>query len=139
MQHARPLYKGFLTTPSRLGKSQIRSFLGALTRCIDLYIILMRWSLHAHRLTISQMMSICWSNRRIRDSLVIESHLWLLQRITVVSNVNPNSSVKSFHNQIASHEIMLAAIYSALVVLRVTDFCFLLIQDIEADSKEKQH
>ena len=128
-----------MTTPSRLGKSQIRSFLGALTRCIDLYIILMRWSLLVHRLTISQMMSICWRNRRIWDSSIIESHLWLLQRITVVSNVNSNSSLKSFRNQTTSHEVMLAAIYSASAVLKATDFCFLLIPDIEADPKVKQH
>ena len=34
---------------------------------------------------------------------------------------------------------MLAVMYSASVVLKATDFYFLLIQDIEADPKEKQH
>ena len=34
---------------------------------------------------------------------------------------------------------MLAAIYFASAVLKATDFCFLLIQDIEADPKVKQH
>ena len=57
----------------------------------------------------------------------------------MVSNVNPNSSLKSFHNQTASQETMLAAMYSASAVLKATDFYFLLIQDIEADPKEKQH
>ena len=50
-----------------------------------------------------------------------------------------NISLKSFNNQTASQKVILSVMYSALVVLRVTDFCFLLIQDIEADSKEKQH
>jgi len=57
----------------------------------------------------------------------------------VVSNVNPNSSLKRFRNQTASQEAMLAAMYSASVVLKATDFCFLLIQDIEANAKERQH
>jgi len=34
---------------------------------------------------------------------------------------------------------MLATIYPALAVLKAIDFCFLLIQDIEADPKVKQH
>lgn len=64
---------------------------------------------------------------------------WFSQRITVLSNVNPNNSLKSFRNQTASQEAMLGAIYSALPVLKDTDFCLLLIQDIEVDPKEKQH
>jgi len=59
--------------------------------------------------------------------------------ITVVSNVNPNSSLKSFRNHTASQEAILASMYSASAVLKAIDFCFLLIQDIEADPKEKQH
>jgi len=57
----------------------------------------------------------------------------------VVSNVNPNNSLKSFRNQTASQEAMLVAIYFASAVLKAIDFYFLLIQDIEADPKEKQH
>ena len=34
---------------------------------------------------------------------------------------------------------MLATIYPASAVLKATDFCFLLIQDIEVDPKVKQH
>ena len=49
------------------------------------------------------------------------------------------SSLKSFRNQTASQVAMLAAMYSALAVLKATDFCFLLIQEIEVDPKEKQH
>jgi len=80
-------------------------------------------------------MSICWSNRRIRDSSIIESHLWLSQRITVVQIAH----LKSFPNQAASYEIILIDMYPVLAVLITTDFCFLLIHDIEAESKEKQH
>jgi len=57
----------------------------------------------------------------------------------VVSNVNPNSSLKSFRNHTTSHEDMLAIIYPASVVLKATDFYFLLIQDTEADPKVKHH
>jgi hypothetical protein len=78
-------------------------------------------------------------NCPIRDSSIIESHLWLSQRITVVFIMCTNSSLKSFSNQTASQKAILSAMYSALVVLRVTDVCFLLIQGIEADSKEKEH
>ena len=105
-----------------------------------LYIILVQWILVDNRLTISQirqyLMSICWSNCQIRDSSIIESHLWLSQRFTVVFIMCTNSSLKSFRNQTAAQKAILSAMYSALVVLRVTDFCFLLIQDIKADSKQ---
>ena len=57
-------------------------------------------------------MSICWSNHRIRDSSKIESHLWLSQRIIVVFIMCTNSSLKSFHNQATSYEIILIAMYT---------------------------
>ena len=79
-----------------------------------LYIITVRWSLLDHQLTISQMMSIGWSNRRIQDSSIIESHLWLSQRITVVFIMCTNSSLKSFSNQTASQKAILAAIVFCL-------------------------
>ena len=65
--------------------------------------------------------------------------LWLSQRITVVSSTCLNNSLKSFHNQTTSQQAMLATIYLASAVLKATDFCFLLIQDIEAKPKVKQH
>ena len=48
----------------------------------------------------------------------------------VVSNVNLNSLVKSFHNQITSQMAMQVEIYSASVVLKATDLCFFLIHYI---------
>jgi hypothetical protein len=47
-----------------------------------------------------------------------------------------NNALKSFHNQAASHKIILVAMYSVSAVLIAIDFCFLLIHDIEAESKE---
>jgi len=43
-------------------------------------------------------------------------------RITVVSNVNPNNSLKSFLNQTTSQEAILAAMYYALAMLKATNF-----------------
>ena len=70
-------------------------------------------------------------NNRIPPLVVTENHSGI--------QCESNNSLKSFRNQTASHEVILAAMYSASAVLKATDFCFLLIQDIEADSKEKQH
>lgn len=50
-----------------------------------------------------------------------------------------NSSLRSFCDQVASHEVILVAMYLVSAVLIATDFCFLLIQDIEAEPKENQH
>ena len=47
-----------------------------------------------------------------------------------------NSSLKSFPNQAASYEIILVDMYLVSTVLMATDFCFLLIHYIEAESKE---
>lgn len=76
-------------------------------------------------------MSVCWSNYKILDSSIIESHLWLLKRIIVVFIMCTNNSLKSF----CSH----ASVYSVSAMLTTIDFCFLLIHDIEAKSKENQH
>jgi hypothetical protein len=57
-------------------------------------------------------------NCPIRDSSIIESHLWLSQRIIVVFIMCTNSSLKSFSNQIASHEVMLATVYPVAAVLK---------------------
>ena len=65
--------------------------------------------------------------------------LWLSQRIMVVSSTCPNSSLKSFLNQTASQQAILAAMYLASAMLKATDFCFLLIQEIEAEPRVKQH
>ena len=65
--------------------------------------------------------------------------LWLSQRIMVVSSTCLNSSLKSFRTQVASQQAIHVAMYSALAVLKATDFYFLLIQDIEADPSVKQH
>ena len=51
----------------------------------------------------------------------------------------PNNSLNSFRNQTSSQQAILAAIYSTSTVLKATDFCFLLIQDIEAEPKVKKH
>ena len=80
-------------------------------------------------------MSICWSNHRIWDFSIIKSHLWLSQRITVVFIMCTNSSLKRFPNQATSYEIILVDMYPISVVLMTTDFCFLLIQDIEQNPK----
>jgi len=105
--------------------------------------VLMCWSLIAPRCTISRikwcLISMClerswntgFSGRRIP--------LWLSQKITVVSSTCSNSSLKSFYNLIASQQAILATMYSTLALLREIDFCFLLIQEIEADPNEKQH
>ena len=50
-----------------------------------------------------------------------------------------NSSLKRFRYQATLHEAILVAMYSVSAVLIVTDFCFLLIQDIELKPKENQH
>jgi len=49
-----------------------------------------------------------------------------------------NNSLKSFYNHAASHEVILVAMYLVSVVLIEIDLCFLLIRDIEAESKENQ-
>ena len=54
---------------------------------------------------------------------------------TACSNISP----KSFLIHTASQLAMLATMYSASAVLRATDFYSLLIQDIVADPKLKQH
>ena len=139
----RTLLQGSHNDSKSFGKITNLIFPRALTKCSDLYIISVRWSLLAHRLTISQirqyLMSICWSNHRVRDSSIIESHLWLLQRVTVVFIMSTNSSLKSFPNQATSYEIILVDMYPVSAVLTTTDFCFLLIHNIEAESEENQH
>ena len=57
----------------------------------------------------------------------------------VVSSTCTNNSLKRFRNQTASQQAILSAMYSATAVLKATDFCFLLIHDIEADPSVKQH
>ena len=47
-----------------------------------------------------------------------------------------NNSLKRFRNQAALHDIILVATYSISIVLIATNFCFLLIQDIESEPKE---
>ena len=103
--------------------------------------ILMCWSLNAPRCTISQikwyLISMClerlwntgFSKRRIP--------LWLSQKITVVFSTCSNSSLNSFLNQTASQQAILVVMYSVSTVLRATNFCFLIIQEIEADPNEK--
>ena len=70
---------------------------------------------------------------------MIEFPLWLSQRITVVFIMCTNNSLKSFCNHATSHEVILVAMYSVSAMLLATGFCFLLIHDIEAESKENQH
>jgi len=57
----------------------------------------------------------------------------------VVFIICTNSSLKSFHNQAASYEIIIIAMYLVSAVLIATDFSFLLIHDIEVEPKENQH
>ena len=105
-------------------------------------LVSMQWSLLAHRLSISQiryyLMSIYWSNHRIWIPQQSNPPR-LSQRITVVFIMCTNNSLKSFCNHATSHEIILVAMYSVSAVLIATDFYFLLIHDIEAESKENQH
>jgi len=49
-----------------------------------------------------------------------------------------NNSLESFPNQAASYEIILIVMYLVSAVLITTNFCVLLIYDIEAESKENQ-
>ena len=57
-------------------------------------------------------MSICWSNHRIRDSSIIESHLWLSQRITVVSIMSTNSACNFTWDHTRSAVFSLSGAYS---------------------------
>jgi len=84
-------------------------------------------------------MSVCWINHRIRDSSTIESPPLVVTEDHSGIFMCTNISLKSFHNQATSYEIILVAMDSVSVVLIATDFCFLLIHDIEAEHKEKQH
>jgi len=68
-------------------------------------------------------------NNRIPPLVITENH----------NGMCSNSSLKSFPNQAASYEIILVDMYLVSVVLMATDFCFLLIHYIEAESKEKHH
>ena len=68
-------------------------------------------------------------NNRIPPLVVTENH----------NGMCSNSSLKSFPNQAASYEIILIDMYLVSVVLMATDFCFLLIHYIKAESKEKQY
>ena len=127
---------------SRKFKNMIfsRGFVKMLVTCSS---VPMWWSFIDPRCTISwikwYLISMClewlW-NTGFSDNRI---PLWLMQRITVVSNTCPNNSLKSFLNQTTSQEAILTAMYLASAVLKATDFCFLLIQDIEAEPKEKQH
>ena len=74
-------------------------------------------------------MNMGFLNNRIPPLVVIENH----------NGMCSNSSLKSFPNQVASNKIILVDMYLVSAVLMATDFCFLLIHYIEADSKEKQH
>ena len=70
--------------------------------------------------------------RKTNPTLVVE-------KITVVSNICPNNSLKSFLNQTASQEAKLATMYLASAVLKAVDFCFPLMHDIEPKPRKKQH
>ena len=93
--------------------------------------------------TISRMkwylISICLDRSWNTGFSVKRIPLWLSQTITVVSSTCPNNSLKSFRNQTVSQQAILAAMYSASAVLKATDFCFLLIHEIEAEPRLKQH
>ena len=64
-------------------------------------------------------------NNRIPPLVVTENH----------SGMCSNNSLKSFPNQATSYKIILVDMYP----VSATNFCFLLIHYIEAESKEKQH
>ena len=68
-------------------------------------------------------------NNQILPLVVTENH----------SGIHHVYSLKSFHNQATSYEVTLVVMYLVSAVLITTDFCFLLIHDIEAKSKENQH
>ena len=68
-------------------------------------------------------------NNRIPPLVVIENH----------NGIHHVYSLKSFHNQATSYEVILIVMYVVLVVLITIDFFFLLIHDIKVESKENQH
>jgi len=73
-----------------------------------------------------QSLNMGFLNNRIPPLVVTENH----------SGIHHVYSLKSFHNQATSYEVILVVMYPVSAVLITTDFCFLLIHDIEAESKE---
>ena len=84
---------------------------------------------------ISMCFNLSWKTR-FTD---ICTQLWLSQWITVGSRIWPNYPAKSVRSQTTSLAAELATIYSASAVLRATEFCFLLHQEITAEPRLKQH
>ena len=66
------------------------------------------------------------------------TQLWLSQWIIVESIPWPNKYARSLWSHTASRTTTLNAIYSASVVLKATELCFLLHQDTMEDPKVKQ-
>ena len=64
---------------------------------------------------------------------------WLSHKILVASILLLNRFTRNFLRHMASHEVVLASIYSASVELRATDFCFLLDQEVILDLMLKQY
>lgn len=142
--HTWPSYEGLSTTLSLSRKVKNLTFPKGFVRMFaTCSSVLMCWSLISPHCTISLIkwylmlmyLEQSW-NTRFSGRII---PLWLSQKITMVSSTCSNNSLKSFLNQTTSQQAILVAMYLALVVLKATDFHFLLIQHIEAGPKEKQH
>ena len=91
----------------------------------------------SHTITPSQ--SRYLSLRYIHDCFPIKSHSLLSQYIIVTTKTCSNNSPNSFLNQTTPQLPMLASMYSISIVLKATNFYFLLIHDIIVDPKLKKH
>jgi len=78
---------------------------------------------------LEQSLNMGFHNNRIPPLVVTKNH----------SGIHHVYSLKSFHNQATSYEVILIVMYPVSVVHITTNFYFLLIHDIEAESKENQH